>query len=453
MKKRLKLVLLTVMFTITLSGCLKNNSQNENIKTGEIKISEIEKEPERKFTYNTSNKQMEKLYSNPKNKELFLPKTFNFIDKNGLVYKRMNIPEYGISALIPEGFTTVKDKALYASKNGMVTIIGNTDKTKNIQISFFAKSDTEKNAEYVQKSFFNDIFKHYIHIQNNKMYFPVLLENGKLNNTFTEEDVYISNSLTDYIEMKEPISGLSVSKAKKLLKRTENPTLRLKTDDNGESTSPHIILNYTVVFNINVLEVTSYYGNNKDIALEIDNVVSSSIAYLDENQTDGFIGPTSKTDKIGDTKVFLPEGFEKLRTGDSSTIWINNKESSTMLVNPQYIFAYYQKTDKNNKDVLSSFSSFTGFKYTFKNKFGKENSEEISKVIGTHEVNKYYKNGISVSEGYYTNIQNSSDSGMYKAMYFEELGEIYVFMMNSNSFTNDIVMSTLDRMTTNIGFR
>lgn len=443
-----KKTLMFVSSIILLSAC-SGNSQNIELGKIETSANQNAQTVDKDIKFEGS-RIISDIYQKNSNKEIYLPKQFNFTDKNGITYKRLNIPEYGISALVPTNFGVYENSKILNSENSsMISIFGKTDQVKNIQISFYSRLDNQKNEAFVQKSFFNDIMDHYVHVRNNNIYRPILFKNGELKSKYSEKNVLIDNSKSDYMELIDGVGGINVSHGKKLLTRTETPSeFRLKIASKEESyASPNLLINYGIVFDKGTVVITSYYNEQKDIAEEINKVVSESIAYIDVEQTAGLSYTQFDSKKIGEYKLNIPKSFKETSGNIHNSLFIDENIDFNFISRNNYLFVYHDVVSKNNKSVLDTFNQFENFKNSFMNKFYSVNTNTTQKPIVISELNRYYRRDFTVTEGLYQNITNKSDSGVYKAFYRESTGEIYVFMMNSSEFTNDIYKQTLNTIT------
>ena len=452
--KKQKLLYLLLGLSLIPTGCKKSNDQDINIETGDIKEVELEQnedtEKEEKMYF--QDERLTDLYSDDENRDLYIPKDFIYTDeKNKIKYKRKNIPEYGISALIPEGFKPISNVDI--NKNNfasMVSLYGNTEKTKGIQISFYARPELTKGKNFIQRAFYKDIMDNYSHVYKNDIYKLNALKLNDLEEKYSDEDVYISNINNDYVEMVNPTDGFDNVKGKKLLRWTEKAQeFRMMSKEGAATRSLLTFINYGIVFDEGVITIVNCQPGQEELAEDINNVIAESIAYADiEQNTLIFDNSTREDEIIKGRKLVVAKNLVPVTTTSYSKLYmIDNPLEDNAVMKPTFLFAFYQKVQPNSPDILQHFKGLENFKVEFANRFYNRRKGDKTGPLSLSETEHYYRSGAAISEGYYaTTVNKVQDEGIYKAIYFEDTGEIYVLMMNSDKFTEKIKEKELARI-------
>lgn len=445
MPKKILIVLLAII-SLSFIACGKtDNSQDENIKTGEIKEVNIEEKKEEKDDdLDIESNKLNDLYSQDENKNLYMPEDYFYTDEeNQIKYGRKNIPEFGISALIPEGFKVLDKPETYRENfSSMVSLYGNTEQTKGIQISFYARPEQRKGKEFIQQMFYDDIMNNFSYVNGNDVYTLIALKLGDLEEKYSDKNVYISTVNNDYIEMVSPISGLNHVEGKKLLRWTEVPQeFRVLEQKGGKTKSFLTFINYGIVFDQGVLTITNCEPGKEVLAETINNIIAESVAYIDSDQTTQIFSNRREEYEINKLRTLMvPDNMKTVKSSSFSSLYITNDSSkANAIIKPSYLFAYYQKVQPGNPEILKHFKGLSKFKEEFNQRFSTRKQSDTTGLLAVYQTGDYFRSGASVVEGYYqTTVNGTDDKGIYKAIYFEDTGEIYVLMMNSDRFTEKI---------------
>ena len=449
---RNKKIALYLLLGLSLTAC-KKNSQNQDIEMGEIKnIDTTQKEENNKDTLSIENTRLKDLYTNDENRELYMPDNYVYTDeKNNIRYERKNIPEYGISALIPKGFELITDPNLSkANFSSMVSLYGNTEQTKGIQISFYARPEDHKNKNVIKQSFYDDIMANYSYVNRGDIYKLISLKGGELEEFYSDKDIYISTKDDNYIEMIHPVEGLDNTAGEKLLRWTDKPEeFRLLAKDGAITKSIPAYINYGIVFDQGVITMVTFNPDKLELASDINKIVAESIAYMDSEQNSLLFSSKKREDKINDNrKLVMSDNMKKVSSSSYSSLYISDSgNNDTSIMKPTYMFAFYQKVQPHNPEILKYFKGLTQFKIEFASRFSNRQIDASTEEVAITETDHYYRNGSSVSTGYYGAVVNGTkEEGIYYAIYIEDTGEIYVLMMNSDRFTEDIKRKELSRI-------
>lgn len=449
--KKNKIIVLTLVLATLLSACTNNNqvSQNEDIEKGDIKVVEpTETKENKEHEVKLKNTALNDLYSRNENKAIYEPKVFSHTDKNGIRYTRKNIPEYGMSALIPEGFESRYNKYSSNKFGEMVSVYGNTDSTRGIQITFFSKSTNIKSEKFVQTELYEDIMNRYKYDDGKEVFYPVKFLNGEITPVFGNEDVIVSKPGKDYIELITSAEGFNYSKGKKLISFREIPeALSLNAFQSGSKISFVNKINYGVLFDKATFVMISFDEKNEKIAEEINNIVSASIAYVDIDVSYDIFSNERKSIKLGKGKmVSIPDNFDVPKTNTSNTLLLQSNSEYNTLSNPVAISIYSDSLNTGNPEVVSNFTGLTKFNRILKSRFDKPIEH-----FGSSETNRYYRPGKTISEGYYKFIiGNNDESGIYLSQYHEKTGDIEIFFVKSDGFTDEIKLEELRQMANSV---
>lgn len=443
-RKILLIMLLFLSFSFIACG-KKDDSQREDIETGEIKEVQTEHKQEKENEdLDIKSDKLSDLYSKEENRSLYMPDDYFYTDEtNKIKYERKNIPEFGISALIPEGFKVLSNPELYRENfSSMVSLYGNTEKTKGIQISFYARPEQKKGKEFIQQMFYDDIMNNFSYVDKGSIYTLIALKLGDLEEKYSDKDVYISTINNDYVEMTSPVSGLNNIEGKKLLRWTETPEEFRVTERKGGKTKSFLtFINYGIVFDQGVLTITSAEPGKEELAEDINNIVAESIAYIDKDQTTNIFSNRRSDYKINNMRTLkVPENMKQIKSSSFSSLYISDDaDKEKAITKPSYLFTYYQQVQPNNPEILNHFKGLTQFKAEFNQRFSTRKQSDKTGLLAVYQTGDYFRSGASVVEGYYeTTVNETDDKGIYKAVYFEDTGEIYVLMMNSDRFTENI---------------
>ena len=443
--KRKSILITFLMIAVFLSGCSDEISQKEDIKTGDIKDVVIEDFNSDKSGEEPpcANNFLKDLYSRDENREIYIPKEFTYTDKNGIEYKRRNLPDYGISVLVPKGFKLKEIPTEYLKDKivPMISVYGTDEKTQGIQLSFFAKSTEAKAKRYIQETMYKDIMDRYIYIADTDTFSPLSLKNGDIEEILGVEKVNISEDGRNYIEIITSKEGVNYKEGRKLKTWREKPEqFRLHDVKRGSIQTALTIFNYGVVFDKATLVITTHDINQESIANEINRVVSESVMYLDtEESYDVFANSYREDSTVARKTVNIPNNFKVTIASPSHMRWVQDIADYNTLSNQHVIEVFYHKLAKNSPEILDSFHGLQSFK-----EFMNVRYDSKAENIGFSENSKYYKIGKSLSNGFYqVTMKGIKEEGVYNAVYFENTGELFVFMMNSNEFTRDMKIEEL----------
>lgn len=391
---------------------------------------------------------LDPVYQDEENLSLFIPNESRFTDDKGVVYIRKNMPQLGISALIPEKFEMVDDD------NGYLTFKNNI-----FSVSFTSIANKNNNPNMLHVFMEDKVRNDFRHYHKEDTFTVAEFELGEQKIEYSDTDVFVRDDGQVYIQAKKAESLSSSEKVKMISNiKQEFAFLRMNSLGVDKETAPYSIANTKPIMDYSSLMISNYYGEDIKEANRINDIIAKSVMYIQNDKTFIDIGQSFNEYNFLGKTIKVPSGFKSTSSGINYSTFELLVNSNDTAISGLTLTIAAEKVSKDNLDVLDVFGMFDNIKASLSNKYAKDlklytPGDDV--ILSTYEKRRNVKSSFYETSGEYIlignkksnkqdkYIKNFRERGLYRSMYLDKDGILLTVFIESPTQSFDNYLSNI----------